>query len=131
MTSSSRSQKLKKMGDSQRICKIWIFDHLRLRDKNASEIVKWRTLELMRVLHLSLSGAPSSALFLPFLTFGPDLGAWSDFWVSMEFLRAPIRRKGSGSTTTTMWELFSKIPTAQTFPQLFSHSLTYYQDFSK
>jgi len=30
-----------------------------------------------------------------------DLGAWPDIWVSAEFLRAPIPRKGSGSTTTT------------------------------
>jgi len=28
------------------------------------------------VLHLSLSGAPYLALLLPFLTSGPDLGAW-------------------------------------------------------
>jgi len=51
--------------------------------------------------HPSLSGAPSSALHLPFLTSGPDLGAWPDCWVSMEFLHALIPRKGSGSTTTT------------------------------
>jgi len=29
-----------------------------------------------------------------------DLGAWPDCWVSVEFLHDPIRRKGSGSTTT-------------------------------
>jgi len=41
------------------------------------------------VPHLSLSGAPSLALLLPFLTFGwMDLGAWPDCWVSMEFLNA-------------------------------------------
>ena len=30
-----------------------------------------------------------------------DLGVWPDCWVSAEFLRAPIPRNGSGSTTTT------------------------------
>jgi len=34
-------------------------------------------------------------------TSGPDLGAWPDCWISVEFLHAPILRKGSGSTTTT------------------------------
>ena len=36
-----------------------------------------------------------------FSIYGPDLGVWPDCWVSAEFLRAPIPRKGSGSTTTT------------------------------
>ena len=36
-----------------------------------------------------------------FLIYGPDLKAWPDCWVSAEFLRAPIPRKGLGSTTTT------------------------------
>ena len=36
-----------------------------------------------------------------FLTYGPDLGVWPDCWVSAEFLRAPIPRKGSSSTTIT------------------------------
>jgi len=36
------------------------------------------------------------------LTSGPDLGAWPECWVSVEFLHVPIPRKGSGSTTTTM-----------------------------
>ena len=35
-----------------------------------------------------------------FLIYGPDLGVWPDCWVSAEFLRAPIPRKGSGSTNT-------------------------------
>jgi len=52
---------------------------------------------------MSLSGVPSLALFLPFLTSGPDFGAWPDCWVSVEFLLAPIPRKGSGSTTTTVF----------------------------
>ena len=34
-----------------------------------------------------------------FLTYGLDLGVWPDCWVCAEFLRAPIPRKGSGSTT--------------------------------
>ena len=40
--------------------------------------------------------------FSLFLTYGPDLGVWPDSWVFAEFLRAPIPRKGSGSTTTTV-----------------------------
>ena len=47
-------------------------------------------------LFVNLSLAPLSL----FLTNGPDLGVWPDCWVSAEFLRAPIPRKGSGSTTT-------------------------------
>jgi len=31
---------------------------------------------------------------------GPDLGAWPDCWVSVEFLNALIPRKGLGSTIT-------------------------------
>ena len=45
----------------------------------------------------NLSLAPLSL----FSIYGPDLGMWPDCWVSAEFLRAPIPRKGSGSTTTT------------------------------
>ena len=45
----------------------------------------------------NLSLAPLSL----FSIYGPDLGVWPDCWVSAEFLRAPILRKGSGSTTTT------------------------------
>ena len=37
-----------------------------------------------------------------FSIYGPDFGVWPDCWVSAEFLRAPIPRKGSGSTTTTV-----------------------------
>ena len=45
-----------------------------------------------------------SSLSLPlFLICGPDLGVWPDCWVSAEFLRAPIPRKRSGSTTTIKW----------------------------
>ena len=36
------------------------------------------------------------------LIYGPDLGVWPDNWVSAEFFRATIPRKGSGSTTTTI-----------------------------
>jgi len=52
---------------------------------------------------------------LPFLTSGPDLGAWPDCWVSVEFLHALIPRKGSGSTTTStfflgeFWPLITNI----------------------
>ena len=35
-----------------------------------------------------------------FLIYGPELGVWPDCWVSAEFLRAPIPRKGSSRTTT-------------------------------
>ena len=45
----------------------------------------------------NLSLAPLSLLSI----YGPDLGVWPNCWVSSEFLRAPIPRKGSGSTTTT------------------------------
>jgi len=44
--------------------------------------------------------APSLALLPFFTSAGPDLGAWPDCWVSVEFLHGPIPRKGSGSTTT-------------------------------
>jgi len=54
------------------------------------------------VPHLSLSGVPSLALLLSFLTSGLDLEAWPDSWVSVEFLHAPIPRKGSGITTTPL-----------------------------
>jgi len=53
------------------------------------------------VSRLGLSSAPSLALLLPFLTSGPGLGAWPGCWVSVEFLRALIPQKVSGSTTTT------------------------------
>ena len=43
----------------------------------------------------------SLAPFSLFSIYGPDLGVWPDCWVSAEFLRAPIPRKGSGSTTST------------------------------
>ena len=46
----------------------------------------------------NLSLAPLSL----FSIYGPDVGVWPDCWVSAEFLRAPIPRKGSGSTTTTV-----------------------------
>ena len=51
-------------------------------------------------LFVNLSLAPLSL----FLIYGTDLGVWPDCWVSAEFLRAPIPRKGSGSTTTTKVE---------------------------
>jgi len=52
-----------------------------------------RTSTSLRIVpHLRLSGAPSLALLLPFLTSGPDLGAWPDCWVSVEFLHAAISR---------------------------------------
>jgi len=37
------------------------------------------------------------------LTSGLDLGAWPNCWVSVELLHASITRKGSVSTTTTIW----------------------------
>ena len=40
--------------------------------------------------------------FSLFSIYGPDLGVWPDCWVSAEFLRAPIPRKGLGSATTTI-----------------------------
>jgi len=38
---------------------------------------------------------------IPFLTSDSDLWAWSDCWVSVEFLHALIPRKGSGRTCTS------------------------------
>jgi len=49
---------------------------------------------------LDLSRIRASSAPLPFLTSGPDLGAWPDCWVSLEFFHAPIPRKVSDSTTT-------------------------------
>jgi len=45
-------------------------------------------------MHLSLSGTPSLALLLQFFICVPDIGAWPDCWVSVEFLHTPIYRKG-------------------------------------
>ena len=45
----------------------------------------------------NLSLAPLSL----FSIYGLDLGVWPDCWVFAEFLRTPIPRKRSGSTTTT------------------------------
>jgi len=55
------------------------------------------------VPHLSLSGAPSLAV-LPSLITGPDLGAWTDCWLSAEFLRVPI--PWSGSIGYDFWNLW-------------------------
>ena len=46
------------------------------------------------VLPLNPFVNPSLAPLSLFLTYGPDLGVWPDCWVSAEFLRAPIPRKG-------------------------------------
>jgi len=48
--------------------------------------------------HFSNRGAGDLLLFL---MSGPDIGAWPDCWVSVEFFYASIPRKGSGSTTIT------------------------------
>ena len=50
-----------------------------------------------------------------FSIYGPDLRVWPDCWVSAEFLRAPIPRKGS-STTTTIITTLSKMWKAQNRP---------------
>ena len=47
-------------------------------------------------LFVNLSLAPLSL----FLTYGANLGVWPDCWVSAEFPRVPISRKGSGDTTS-------------------------------
>ena len=49
-------------------------------------------------LFVNLSLAPLSL----FLTYGANLGVWPDCWVSAEFPRVPISRKGSGDTTITI-----------------------------
>ena len=61
-----------------------------------TSIISYSTV-LPRNPFVYLSLAPLSL----FLTYGTDLGVWPDCWVSAEFLRAPIPRKGLGSTTTT------------------------------
>ena len=53
------------------------------------------------VLLMNLFVNLSLALLSICLTYGPDLGLWPDCWVSAEFLRVPIPRKGSASSTTT------------------------------
>jgi len=51
--------------------------------------------------HLSLSGAPSLALLIPFLTaFCPNFGAWPDCWVSVKFFHAPSLGRGRVECTT-------------------------------
>ena len=62
-----------------------------------TSIISSSTVVLLN-LFANLSLAPLSL----FSIYGPDLGVWPDCWVSAEFLRAPIPRKGSGSTTTTV-----------------------------
>jgi len=47
------------------------------------------------VLHLRLFGVP--ILALQSLIAGPNLGAWPDCWVCIEFLRAPILQKESST----------------------------------
>ena len=55
------------------------------------------------VVLLNLFANLSLAFLSLFSIYGrPDLGCGPDCWVSAEFLRAPIPRKGSGSTTTTV-----------------------------
>jgi len=77
--------------------------HLSIEKQNGTTTTRRRDVEAETfwiVPHLSLPGAPSLALLL-FLISGRDLGAWLDYGVYVEFLSAPIPRKGSGSTTTT------------------------------
>ena len=63
------------------------------------------------VLPLNLFVNLSLAILSLFLTHDPDLGVWPDCWVSAEFLRTLIPRKGSGSTTTTITTIESSNPT--------------------
>jgi len=69
------------------------------------------TQSFLTVPHLSLFGMPFLALLLPSLISGPDLGAWPDCWVSVEFPLALTTQKWSGSTTTTLNVelIFSKV----------------------
>ena len=60
------------------------------------------------VLRLNPFVNPSLAPLSLFLTYGSDLGVWPDCWVSAEFLRTPIPRKGLGSTTTTTTTTLSR-----------------------
>jgi len=70
-------------------------DGFKVLMKMASKTDKWKEKRPLT----SLSGAPSSAP-LSSIFDGPDLWELLDCWVSVEFLHAPIPRKGSGSTTT-------------------------------
>jgi len=63
---------------------------------------------LQDLIHLPLDcpaseplGAPYLTPLLPFSTSGPDLGVWSDCYVSVEFFHHLIPRNGSASTTIT------------------------------
>ena len=64
-------------------------------------IYKISIISSLTVLSQSLFTNLSLDLLFLFSTYGPDLGGWPDCWVSVEFLRTPIPRKGLGSTTTT------------------------------
>ena len=64
-----------------------------------TSVISYSTVLLLNPF-ANLSLAPLSL----FSIYGPDLGVWVDCWVSAEFLRAPIPRKGSGSTTTTTYD---------------------------
>ena len=75
---------------------------------------------------VNLSLAPLSL----FLTYGPDLGVWPDCWVSAEFLRAPIPRKGSGSTTTTNLCGVELRENQSTMGQILQYS-TFFQPYGK
>jgi len=85
------------------------FVHLSMQDETKGEFfLQPCRHHLQDLIHLPLDcrsseplGMPSLALLLPFLTSGPDLGTWPDCWVSVDFLRALILRKGSGITTIT------------------------------
>ena len=71
----------------------------------------------------NLSLAPLSL----FSIYGPDLGVWPDCWVSTEFLRAPIPRKGSGSTTTTHHQLACATQCWFTLNTFLKHHVTTWQ----
>ena len=70
---------------------------------------------------------PFANLFLAplslFSIYGPDSGVWPDCWVSAEFLRAPIPRKRSGSTTTTSCTMCIKLIFLNNFTNLTSDML--------
>jgi len=48
--------------------------------------------------HYETRDVDAVILLPPFLTSGPDLGVWPDCWISTEFLRALIPRKGPGNS---------------------------------
>jgi len=57
---------------------------------------------LLHVPEVQVSSGLQKMLILFFAFYSAVPGAWLNCWVSVDFLHAPIPRKGSGSITTTL-----------------------------